>query len=556
MRPCLPPLFAFGLVASACSGATTLEAPPTTPDASAAVEDVAVDVPEDTSSPDTPDVSSCVNGESCDDGDPCTTEDVCQAGTCVGGVNVVCDAEGPCRMGTCDPDTGACGYEDIADGTGCDVACFGEATCQAGQCEAIAESAVQCPSPDNPCVDALGCDQATGECTVEIYRPEGADCDSDDDVCSFETCDGEGLCQPTGETETCESESSDNPCWTYVCNGKSGCVQTNFVAGASCDDNNACTQNDTCGENEFGQETCLGAPIPIDDDNPCTDDACADGEITHTPLDGAVCDPNSPCSDTGTCEDTLCVPTTPCECIISSDCAQPESLCDGVAVCDTSGDEPVCMIEPASVVTCEAPTKACHTHTCNGATGLCEELPIIDGTTCSDENACTMDDACLAGACVGGPPVPCDDGVFCNGAESCEPTQGCQPGDAPDVSDGLACTVDSCDSDTDAPVHTPNDALCDNQLYCDGVEVCSVTEDCQPGQALELDDGVACTVDSCDEESDLITHTPDDAACDNDLFCDGAETCSVTEDCQPGEAPALDDAVACTVDSCDEESDL
>ena len=65
----------------------------------------------------------------------------------------------------------------------------------------------------------------------------------------------------------------------------------------------------------------------------------------------------------------------------------------------------------------------------------------------------------LAGACVGGPPVPCDDGVFCNGVEGCEPTLGCQPGDAPEVNDGVDCTVDSCDAETDAPFHTPNDTL-------------------------------------------------------------------------------------------------
>ena len=62
---------------------------------------------------------------------------------------------------------------------------------------------------------------------------------------------------------------------------------------------------------------------------------------------------------------------------------------------------------------------------------------------------------------------------------------------------------------------------------------------------------MGCTTDICDEDQDLVVHAPDDAACSNDLFCDGAEVCSATEDCQPGEAPALDDAVDCTVDGCD-----
>ncbi|NIS35481.1 MAG: hypothetical protein GWO04_38545, partial [Actinobacteria bacterium] len=43
----------------------------------------------------------------------------------------------------------------------------------------------------------------------------------------------------------------------------------------------------------------------------------------------------------------------------------------------------------------------------------------------------------------------CDDGVFCNGAETC--TAGaCAPGTAPSCDDGVACTVDTCDSVTDA----------------------------------------------------------------------------------------------------------
>jgi hypothetical protein len=208
------------------------------------------------------------------------------------------------------------------------------------------------------------------------------------------------------------------------------------------------------------------------------------------------------------------------------------------------------------VVLCDPPVQVCHTNTCNAQTGLCEELPIVDATPCTDDNACTSADACLAGACVGGPPVPCDDGVFCNGGETCDAALGCQPGEAPDVSDGADCTVDSCDADTDAPVHTPNDTLCDNTLYCDGVETCAGVDGCLPGTPPDLNDGVGCTADTCDEEADAPVHTPDDTACDNALYCDGVETCDAADDCQPGEPPPLDDTVACTVDTCDEDQDL
>ena len=43
----------------------------------------------------------------------------------------------------------------------------------------------------------------------------------------------------------------------------------------------------TCTLNSMGQETCLGTPIPVDDAVPCTDDACVDGVVSHTPIAGA-----------------------------------------------------------------------------------------------------------------------------------------------------------------------------------------------------------------------------------------------------------------------------
>ena len=40
------------------------------------------------------------------------------------------------------------------------------------------------------------------------------------------------------------------------------------------------------------------------------------------------------------------------------------------------------------------------------------------------------------------------------------------------------------------------------------------------------------------------------------LFCDGSETCDAALDCQAGAAPATDDSIGCTDDSCDEVNDV
>jgi cysteine-rich repeat protein len=153
------------------------------------------------------------------------------------------------------------------------------------------------------------------------------------------------------------------------------------------------------------------------------------------------------------------------------------------------------------------------------------------GSSCSDGDACSDADGCDgAGACVPGPPLACDDGLFCNGAESCDPQSGCQAGSAPVLDDGVGCTVDACDEVADTVTHTPDHASCDDLVFCNGVEVCDLAADCQPGTPPALDDGVACTVDSCDEGADQVVHAPDEAVC-MDLSLCTADSCDAELGC-------------------------
>jgi len=62
--------------------------------------------------------------------------------------------------------------------------------------------------------------------------------------------------------------------------------------------------------------------------------------------------------------------------------------------------------------------------------------------------------------------VQCDDGVFCNGLETQDPAVGCVPGTPPNCDDGVACTIDSCDETIHGCQHVPNDALCDDGDPC------------------------------------------------------------------------------------------
>jgi hypothetical protein len=124
--------------------------------------------------------------------------------------------------------------------------------------------------------------------------------------------------------------------------------------------------------------------------------------------------------------------------------------------------------------------------------------------------------------------LPCGDGEFCNGVEHCNENSGCQPGVPLVLDDGLKCTMDSCDEDADAVIHTINHAVCDDGDICDGTEICDLVNDCIHDPAQMLPDGVVCS---------------DSNACTMGDICKGQACSSVPVDCN--------DDNPCTVDTCD-----
>jgi len=143
----------------------------------------------------------------------------------------------------------------------------------------------------------------------------------------------------------------------------------------------------------------------------------------------------------------------------------------------------------------------------------------------------------------------CDNGQFCDGSETCDATNDCQAGTAP-----CDAATETCDEGGDIcePIGCQSDAECDDAAYCNGAETCNVsTGQCEPGTPVDVDDGVGCTDDSCDETNDVVVNTPNDGLCDNGQFCDGTETCDAINDCQAGTAPCDS-----TTESCDEVGDV
>ncbi|MGH9870530.1 MAG: hypothetical protein ACREAA_20530 [Candidatus Polarisedimenticolia bacterium] len=161
----------------------------------------------------------------------------------------------------------------------------------------------------------------------------------------------------------------------------------------------------------------------------------------------------------------------------------------------------------------------------------------------------------------------CDDGLYCNGTETCDPVMGCLAGAGPcpsklcdeaadacfdcapggalwvtaGCSDGNACTVDACDG-TLGCRNTP--LVCDDGNACT-VDGCNVATGCT-FTPLSCDDGDACTNDSCSSTAGCA-HTA--------VSCNDGNTCT-TDSCLPTTGcrhavVSCNDGVFCTSDSCD-----
>ncbi len=85
----------------------------------------------------------------------------------------------------------------------------------------------------------------------------------------------------------------------------------------------------------------------------------------------------------------------------------------------------------------------------------------------------------------------------------------------PDCDDGIPCTIDYYDYDLGECVHEPNDNICDDGVFCNGQEICDPTLGCVSGTPTVIDDGIECTIDLCDESLNVVLHIPDDSACDD-----------------------------------------
>ena len=475
----------------------------------------------------------------CDDGDPCTAEEKCVQGKCKNGsaacgcagdadctddgnlcngvlycdksagngvcqpnpkTIVVCPQAGPCATASCEPATAKCTSKPhdgpCDDGNPCTAndscnlgscasgpsictclgdkdcpddgnLCNGKPVCDTAAFPFVCKAGVPlppCATPTGaPCLLAV-CAPTTGGCALQASAT-GTACDDSDPCTSADSCSN-GTCG--GVAANCDDS---NPCSTDSCDSKTGKC-SNLANTLPCNDQQLCTAADTC-----TALVCKGKPLVCDDGNLCTDDACQ-------PAKGCVATNNSaPCTD-----NNLCTQNDGC---VSGLCAGTAKNCDD--------------------------KNACTSEICTPSSGQCAYTLLT--APCSDGNACTLSDACKAGACVGA-PAACDD--------------------------KNPCTQDGCD----AAKGCVNAALADNS-GCDDGNPCTSGDFCLSGackaKVLICEDGNSCTTDSCVVGKGCQFVAANGIACDDGTSCTQNDTCKLdkcsgTFNC--------DDKNICTADSC------
>ncbi len=497
-------------------------------------------------------------------------------------VDAVSDADGVAAPADASdvagPDAAVDGADADAEAGGCQTGadcdeiepgvCEGVA-CVEGAC-ALVPAAEGSPCPGDPNLAADGCAEAlcdaAGACVATVLP--GVACEDGDPCTTGEVCDELGACHG-GVPVVCVPPG---PCELALCDsGAGGCVAIPASVGLPCQDNDPCTTGTTCfadGACSGGENICL-----CDSDADCPDDGnLCNGLPVCVGLPGGgmgcVLDSEAAiqCPEaTDPCLETACEPASGA-CVSA---VLPGAICTDGDPCtagDTCGDDGVCEGSPLDC----SDGNPCTLDTCGEATGVCiHDATAVDGTLCQDGDACTTGDACQVGACVGQPKI-CDDGDACT-ADSCDPATGvcataassgipcddgnaCTEGDTClfgvcagkklDCEDDDPCTADSCDVLTGCAHALTKAAPCDDLDACTGPDVCADDGSCG-GAALACDDGLPCTVDTCDSASGCV-NLPEDAACDDGSPCT-VGACDPTTGCvQEPTAAACDDENPCT----------
>jgi hypothetical protein len=345
-------------------------------------------------------------------------------------------------------------------------------------------------------------DMASPRCTDtdgDGFSPEGS-------ICGPVDCDDTNAAVHPGAPELCNNLDDD-------CNGT---VDDEPAATAACP-TDACTASVECVAG-----ACVTTPTTCNDGNPCTLDTCdRTTGCVFTPVpDGESCADANLCNGSETCQGGICTSGPPLTCddgnACTTDSCNPMTGCGHTPIpgcCNTDAecaDQDACTVNERCVAhactssprDCTDPN-VCTVDSCNPASG-CVHTPVVDGTSCSDGNPCNGTEQCGAGVCTSGAAPSCDDLDPCT-ADSCV--------------DGVGCH------------HDPIAGCCHNDADCTDNDQCTVNEHCTAqhvcaSSPLNCNDGNPCTIDACSAAAGC-SHTPvSSGACDDGNPCTSGDTCT------------------------------
>jgi hypothetical protein len=323
----------------------------------------------------------------------CGTALVCDATGHCQGCNVAADCPGAddeCKKRTCT--AGTCVLSFTANGTA--VTAQTPSDCKKDVCDGMGNVVSQNDDLDTPADEGNPC---TGEtCSAGV---PGHPAKAINTLCPGGFCSAAATCVQCNAPAQCLG--SDTDCHVRTCVGNTCGVSNTPVGTATSAQTPGDCKEDQCDGSGGVVTVNKDTDLPLDDGNPCTGEACANGTAGHPPKvvnspcnqgNGAYCDGAGTCvgcTQNSQCASMVCAPAT-------HTCAAP-SCGDGVK----NGTETDVDCGGTCSTKC-ASGQGCAAHA-DCATGACDPTSMTCSITCMDTQApgstCATYCACMTSTC-------------------------------------------------------------------------------------------------------------------------------------------------------------
>ncbi len=260
----------------------------------------------------------------------------------------------------------------------------------------------------------------------------------------------------------------------------------------------------------------------------------AGSSITPVTLTAAkisiACQTNLDCDDGNACTDDACT--------ANNTCSNTQNFNPSVFCCDPALGGLTAIDDGID----------CTDDNCDAGTGVVTHPFSLMGAPCGDTSStecdapdiCDGNGACLANPRVNGTPCGSPSATECDLADTCNGSGSCQnnlvPANSPcgDPSNTQCTSADTCNGvGTCQTNDVPNGTGCDDGLFCNTGEAC-LAGICTGGAPLNCNDAIPCTIDSCNELN---------TSCDNIL---ASGNCLITGTCfNEGDLNPANDCESC-----------